>query len=528
MNWLRTAPVSNSDVFRAMIYEEALETLRVSGFGDQWSGTSSREASWCLELSPRHQKKSTTDVGDQTHKHRVIWLCPQAIVKEAVSASSQSSNRPHSGANSLAEAASTLWKEGSLHILLSAPEVMYANRMSIFPKSTDAGDFVGVLLPWVGDKIYAHEALRKAAANIDDPGLGVLRQCFTIIPKSLAQDRPAGQGKRNVLRGLLTRTAVEDLEGTRDLTLLDDQRQLLQTINTSDKSILFVPSLAGTGKTTLMMVMLELLLPHLEGTSNAAMIIVPSRSLRDEVVTSISSIFNQEELMTKVIWLGRPAQELASSLLWDDRLEERVKTAFALEMPRIHLAYVEEKLKHTYLQLLTEGGLGRAFAVLLSEDWPCSKMEKERYFDEMPLLAKCKALGKEHLKVMAEEIMPARDSVIKELLSNVHVVVATCEALCKFQSGCLKGSIGRAVQLLNPIFGASLTMWRSTTLSRSWGASQEGALRLCCFSGTRTSVSRAALPTTGLLGSSRNESSIWRRPTMTTTHKRAVTCLAQP
>ena len=76
------------------------------------------------------------------------------------------------------------------------------------PESLSEGDFVGVMLPWCGDKLYAHEALRKAAANIDDHGLGVLRQCFTIVPTSLAQGSTARGSTdtvvlANVFKGIL-------------------------------------------------------------------------------------------------------------------------------------------------------------------------------------------------------------------------------------------------------------------------------------------------------------------------------------
>ncbi len=156
-----------------------------------------------------------------------------------------------------------------------------------FPPSTDTGDFVGVLLPWVGDKTYAHEALRKAAAKIDDLGFGALRQCFTIVPTSPAQDSPAADRQVNVFRGFLAEMAVDELEQRRGITLLDDQKKVLQEINKSDQTILSIPSLAGTGKTTLMTVLVELMLPVWEGKNNAALIIVPSRLLRDEVVTSL-------------------------------------------------------------------------------------------------------------------------------------------------------------------------------------------------------------------------------------------------
>ena len=99
----------------------------------------------------------------------------------------------------------------------------------------------------------------------------------------------------NVIKDVLHPTAVQTFEKKRRITLLDDQRLLMQLINASGNSIISVPSLAGTGKTTLMTVLLELLLPRWAGTTLAATIIVPSRSLRDEVVRSLGCICPQEE-----------------------------------------------------------------------------------------------------------------------------------------------------------------------------------------------------------------------------------------
>ncbi len=134
MSWLRTAPVSKRDVLRVMVYEEARETLRVSGSVEPWLPTDPN-----LE-PPSHQNNSTTDIGDQTHKHRVLWLCPQEAVARALNAASSTVKRQRSRSDqhvqhcSLGEAATALWKEGSLHILVSAPRLRFAHRMTIFPR----------------------------------------------------------------------------------------------------------------------------------------------------------------------------------------------------------------------------------------------------------------------------------------------------------------------------------------------------------------------------------------------------------
>ncbi len=88
---------------------------------------------------------------------------------------------------------------------------------------------------------------------------------------------------------------------------------------------------------------------------------------------------------------------------------------------------------------------------LVAQYLPWPLMVRQGYLYGIPFLAEFKALARKHMKHMAEEIMRQRESIINDLLSDVHVVVATCDAWCKFKSGCLKGSIGRAVQALTMI-----------------------------------------------------------------------------
>ena len=117
------------------------------------------------------------------------------------------------------DATSALWREGSLHLRVSAPRTPYAQRMTIAPVSLSAGDYVAVMPPWCGDKLYAHEALRKAAVNID---LVVLGQLFTVVPMSLAQgstsqrstDLPADTVRpANVCKGILAQSKSSNPRG---------------------------------------------------------------------------------------------------------------------------------------------------------------------------------------------------------------------------------------------------------------------------------------------------------------------------
>ena len=66
-------------------------------------------------------------------------------------------------------------------------------------------------------------------------------------------------------------------------------------MNKTTQNIIAVPSFAGTGKTAIVHFLLAILLPTLEA-KETVYIIVPSRSLRDDVVQSVEDEFKEEEL----------------------------------------------------------------------------------------------------------------------------------------------------------------------------------------------------------------------------------------
>ena len=137
-----------------------------------------------------------------------------------------------------------------------------------------------------------------------------------------------------MFRGIVDQAAVDAVERKRGITLMPDPRNLLAAVNKSPLSILAAPSLAGTGKTTIMQILLDILLPTFAGTKKAAFIMVPSRSLRDDVVQSFAAIFADEELKKKVLWLGRP-QTSGEVLMWEKTLQDRVDETLRHELDQL-------------------------------------------------------------------------------------------------------------------------------------------------------------------------------------------------
>ncbi|MCP4245002.1 MAG: DEAD/DEAH box helicase family protein, partial [bacterium] len=177
--------------------------------------------------------------------------------------------------------------------------------MTIAPRSETSGDHIGIMLAWCGDKIFQHTALRRAANADDADFLGVLREFFNSVPQGPAAAESVARSLAslaNVFKCKFGGRDVEAVEERRGIRLLPDQRRCLQVLNESDSHVICIPSLAGTGKTTLVSVMLEVLLPSIEGTTEAAVLMVPSRVLRDELLMSLEGIFaTEEDFGTKVL-----------------------------------------------------------------------------------------------------------------------------------------------------------------------------------------------------------------------------------
>ena len=168
---LRVTQVDDASVMRLVVLDhQEPEKLQIAASGWNMLGNEGRAAS----------DSPGTFMG--TNKHRMIWVCPFDEMKEALK---KERNLEHGGAKrrrtgtSLAESLVALWRRGSLHLIISAPILEYSWQMTVSPglglENANRGEYCGIVLDWVGDRVYHHEAMKK---GVGADVLGPLRMCF--------------------------------------------------------------------------------------------------------------------------------------------------------------------------------------------------------------------------------------------------------------------------------------------------------------------------------------------------------------
>ena len=144
----------------------------------------------------------------------------------------------------------------------------------------------------------------------------------------------------NVLFGKLGHTTVQQAASQRKILLSQDQEKVLQFLNITKSPLLVIRALAGTGKSTLAGIVLDVYLrdmPHGE----AVVILVPSRTLRDEHalnadlgVPQILGDVGKGPMCSRVLWLGRAAED-AQIKTWDDQIFEATQDMLAKPLARL-------------------------------------------------------------------------------------------------------------------------------------------------------------------------------------------------
>ncbi len=104
---------------------------------------------------------------DKTNKYRVVWILPRSEWAECRNAGASDS------------ISNMLWRKGHLHLAMSAPQSEVARwRIRVKPAVSlhyAGAEVVCLLLAWVGDRVFAHAALRKSADE-----LGILAPLFNV------------------------------------------------------------------------------------------------------------------------------------------------------------------------------------------------------------------------------------------------------------------------------------------------------------------------------------------------------------
>ena len=75
----------------------------------------------------------------------------------------------------------SIFEKGTLHIITSGSLAEYAHRISIKPEMSAPGEYLAVILPWVGNRLFQHQAMVRSASAPQTRGLGILRFAFQIL-----------------------------------------------------------------------------------------------------------------------------------------------------------------------------------------------------------------------------------------------------------------------------------------------------------------------------------------------------------
>ena len=345
---LQHCQITEADVMLGKMDQDDPSVLRIAASLAAWSkskGQATESVSDDADVIDSESDLENGDIDsgwDSTDKHRVLFVIKKTEMQKLVGPES-------------AQACRNMWRRGHLRFVLSAPRACYARwRMKVAPNLLVQPDsehgleaqpelLFGILLSWVGNTFFAHEALRRSPIR----GVGVLRDLFKIgmrdqskpmpsasctepmpsdsesaspepscathsatsVPSSSSSDSSEGPGRQRGPRHLLASprpsAAPEPrnytnvwkqiantpchmqspmlhrlMAGQRALWLADDQAQVMRAILRSDKPLMYVSALAGTGKS----VVLGLLMDLMMSAERHVIVLVPSRVLRDETV----------------------------------------------------------------------------------------------------------------------------------------------------------------------------------------------------------------------------------------------------
>ena len=180
--------------------------------------------------------RAVHDNDSDTDKHRMIW-----IIHIDVFSSIDHQGNAHSAAqrdirtikpNMTPDKLQEVYQRGTLHVVTSAPRRDYSTRISLEPEVQAGGEYFGVLLNWVGNRVYQHNAMVRSATAENSLGLGILRSAFSIVKPWRGPD----VDRVNVMKGKVhpSNEFMREVLAQRRIQLSHDQKNAWrqQTIRT--------------------------------------------------------------------------------------------------------------------------------------------------------------------------------------------------------------------------------------------------------------------------------------------------------
>jgi hypothetical protein len=250
MSSLRASPIAHTAVHRGLIPPDdptifrVATTLKVSATPEDWHATD---------------------------KHRAAFIIPTEFLRDL------DHNRHSTTRN--------IWAHGILLFVRSAPLSKAGKwRITLAPSSPITGDVIVLMLQWLGNVFFAHECLRRASmvgfgnalksVAFNDPTTGLLREC---------------PPRANLFKAVLSEEVINDYVTLSNVPLDQEQLNILEQINQSDKPLICIRALAGAGKTAVAHCLLHAFLSSTakDTPRKLAFFTVPTRELREEVVLEL-------------------------------------------------------------------------------------------------------------------------------------------------------------------------------------------------------------------------------------------------
>ena len=401
---LRESGINRSDVLRVKVHENGLDACsiicRFADLQNQWDSAS-------LQVS--------------TDKHRVLWMIQKDVIEDA-------------------QTVDQTYNLGRLYIIKAAPKMDFSTRIMFEPRVLHHGEYIAVVLEWVGNMVFQHQALNRIAHGGEASlGLGILRSLFPCDREwhgaqihcsnvFYAQVDPEGDNMRRILH-------------QRSMQLSPDQRSCLQFINNEVNPVLSIQAFAGTGKTKVVALLIQVAKQDICREDEAVVLLTPSRHLRDSFLQSpdfVNYVFPAEDMAREVTWLGRQSESPGALCSWEDTVRQMVDKTLSQEI--WNLQYLEQRtLRPLFLEIQSSDLL-----------WQIQQMDVVEYIND-PRYAKLQSfrvLANKHMTQVVKLKEQKAAEIEKLLASNDsgHLIVSTLDAFVKWRAGDMKGLVDKRLQ----------------------------------------------------------------------------------
>ena len=310
----RASPVNREDIHVMKVFPDSLGSPVSICTMNKYSG----------EFQTNY---ATSNPSLPTNKHRIIWMVDVRDMRDLKARRKgdrhdlrQRDIRTQTKVQPLSEGElQNIFEKGTLHIITSGSLAEYAHRISIKPDMSAPGEYLAVILPWVGNRLFQHQAMVRSASAPQTRGLGILRFAFQILKSWTGEPTTVN----NILKGKVNpqSEAMKRILDRRGVSLSSDQITCFEQMNESLFHCMSIQALAGTGKTMVMAIIVEALMQKPEGPNDAVVILTPSRDLRETLMRSsdfMDQVYLQQDLGPRVVWIGRPSDAASSVESWED------------------------------------------------------------------------------------------------------------------------------------------------------------------------------------------------------------------